>query len=302
MWSEAVDRPWFAMDATSTALQASPKLTRGYVHVLVSESHSVLYRFTEKNNAATLVQLFGEAHGTILADSSSTHNGLFADGKAKHAGCWAHARRHFVEAFKANEGAQAANVLLRLQDLFRIEARARDMSPGERLAERILYARPIVDELIDLADRRYQTADSDTHTRTGFVYLHNQAAPLRLFLSDGNVPMHNNVSERALRRMVKGRINWLFHGSPKHARAACNIASVAASADHIGLDPELYLQEILTVMPAWPVRRVLELAPENWLATRARLLEKGSLSYIDIAMITGNMLQFPSKAPSTSSN
>jgi len=300
MWSEAVDRPWFAMDATSTALQASPKLIRGYVHVLVSESHSVLYRFTEQNNAATLVQLFGEAHGTILADSSSTHNGLFGDGKAKHAGCWAHARRHFVQAFKANEGAEAAHVLQRLQKLFRIEARARDMSPGERLAERILYARPIVDELIDLADRCYEDAPPDTYTRSGFVYLHNQAAPLRQFLSDGEVPMHNNVSERALRRMVKGRINWLFHGSPKHARAACNIASVAASAEHIGLDPELYIQEILTVLPAWPVRRVLELAPENWLATRARLLEQGSLTYIDIAMITGNMLRFPSKTPSTS--
>jgi len=302
MWREAVDRPWFAMDATSTALQASPELARGHVHVLVSESHCVLYRFTEKNDAATLIELFGEAKGIILADSSSTHNGLFGEGKAKHAGCWAHARRHFVQAFKAHEGTEAAYVLQRLQKLFRIEARTRDMSAGERLVERILYARPIVDELIALADRRYETAEPDTHTRSGFVYLHNQAAALRLFLSDGNVPMHNNVSERALRRMVKGRINWLFHGSPEHARAACNIASIAASAEHIGLDPEFYLQELLTVLPAWPVRRVLELAPENWLATRARLLKQGSLSYIDIAMVTGNMLQFSAKAPSTPAN
>jgi len=203
---------------------------------------------------------------------------------------------------KANEGTEPAHVLRRLQELFRIEARARDMSPGQRLADRILYARPIVDELIDLADSRYKTADPDTHTRSGFVYLHNQAPHLRLFLSDGNVPMHNNVSERALRRMVKGRINWLFHGSPEHAQAASNIASVAASAEHIGLDPELYIQEILTVLPAWPVRRVLELAPEHWLATRARLLEQSSLTYIDIAMVTGNMLRFPPKAPPTSSN
>ena len=294
MWREAIDRPWFAMDATSTALQASPKLERGYVHVMISEAHSVLYRFSEKNDGDTLVELFGGAQGVILADSSSTHNGLFGPGKAKHAGCWAHARRHFVRAFDANEGAEAALVLRKMQKLFRVEARARDMSPGQRLAERILYAKPIVDELIDMADARYQTAEPDTHTRSGYVYLHNQAAVLRRFLSDGNVPMHNNMSERALRRMVKGRINWLFHGSPKHARAACNIASAVASAEHIGLDPELYLQELLTVLPDWPVRDVLQLAPENWLATRARLLEEGSLTYIDIATITGSMLRFPS--------
>ena len=263
MWSEAIDRPWFAMDATSTALQASPKLERGYVHVMISEAHSVLYRFTERNDGDTLVELFGGAQGVILADSSSTHNGLFAPGKAKHAGCWAHARRHFVRAFHANAGAEAALVLQKMQQLFRVEARARDMSPGQRLAERILYAKPIVDELIAMADARYETAEPDTHTRSGFVYLHNQVAVLRRFLSDGNVPMHNNMSERALRRMVKGRINWLFHGSPMHARAACNIASAVASAEHIGLDPELYLQELLTVLPDWPVRDVCSSPPKT---------------------------------------
>jgi len=297
MWREALDRPWFAMDATSTALQASGKLERGYVHVMVSEAHSVLYRFSEKNDGDTLVELFGGARGIILADSSTTHNGLFGQGKAQHAGCWAHARRHFVQAFRANEGPLAAEVLLKMQQLFRIEAQARDLSPGERLAKRILEAKPIVNQLIDMAEQNYQTAEPDTHTRAGFVYLHNQAPALRLFLSDGNVPMHNNVSERALRRMVKGRITGRFHGSANRARAACNIASVVASAEHLGLDPEFYLQELLSVLPAWPVRRILELAPENWLATRARLLKQGSLTYLDIATITGNLLRFPNHAP-----
>jgi hypothetical protein len=46
-----------------------------------------------------------------------------------------------------------------------------------------------------------------------------------------------------------------------------------ASARLHGLDPELYLADLIRVFPAWPRRRYLELAPKNWAATRARLSE-----------------------------
>ena len=36
-------------------------------------------------------------------------------------------------------------------------------------------------------------------------------------------------------------------------------------------DPELYLAEIISVMPYWPRQCYLELCPRYWLTTRARL-------------------------------
>jgi hypothetical protein len=97
-----------------------------------------------------------------------------------------------------------------------------------------------------------------------------------------------------LRRAVKGRLNWLFHGDEDHARSAANILSLIASAEQHGLDPELYLQELLTVLPLYPARRVMELAPANWVQTRRRLIEAGQLRYIDLARITGSRLAFRS--------
>jgi len=38
-----------------------------------------------------------------------------------------------------------------------------------------------------------------------------------------------------------------------------------------GLDPFLYLDEVMRVLPCWPDERYLELAPKQWLSTRARL-------------------------------
>lgn len=65
-----------------------------------------------------------------------------------------------------------------------------------------------------------------------------------------------------------------------------------ASAELHGFDPELYLQELLTVLPLYPMRQVLDLAPCNRVQTRQRLIEAGRLKYIDLAKITGSRLTF----------
>jgi hypothetical protein len=87
-------------------------------------------------------------------------------------------------------------------------------------------------------------------------------------------------------------MNWLFHGSEEHACSAANLSSLVASAELHGLDPEFYLQEILAVIGEYPVRRVLELAPNRWVETRSRLIEAGQLRYIDLARVTGSGLAF----------
>ena len=49
------------------------------------------------------------------------------------------------------------------------------------------------------------------------------------------------------------------------------IFSLSASARLHKLDPELYLRDILRVVPHWPRERFLELAPRYWPITRSRL-------------------------------
>ncbi|WP_437312164.1 hypothetical protein [Sorangium sp. So ce388] len=53
-----------------------------------------------------------------------------------------------------------------------------------------------------------------------------------------------------------------------------------------GLDPELYLQEILTVAPSYPLQRILDLSPKRWVAMRQCLIAEGRLKYLDLARIT----------------
>jgi hypothetical protein len=292
MWTESLTRSWFAMDATGTAIRAKEQNRYGHVFVLVAPGDGVMFRYTPKYDGSTVEQLFGGYKGILVADASANHNVLFGPGKASEAGCWSHARKRFVKAFRAGEGKDAAFALQTIQALFRIEEEGALCSPDERLALRQCKSAPLIETLFAWVEQRLSVVPEHALLRAGLVYLRNQRQALCEFLSNGEIPIHNNASERALRRIVKGRQNWLFHGSDEHARRACAISSLIASCEMHGLDPEFYLQEILTVLPSYPLSRVLDLSPKNWVATRKRLIAEGRLKYLDLARITGSRLVF----------
>lgn len=292
LWTDALSRSWFAMDATGTAIRAKERNRYGHVFVLVAPGDGVMFRYTPQYNGSTVENLFGGYLGTLVADASANHNVLFGPGKAREAGCWSHARKPFVKAFRAGEGKEAAFALQTIQALFSIEDEAALCSPDERLAIRHCRSASLIETLFTWAEQQLSVVPEHALLRAGLVYLLNQREALCEFLSNGEIPIHNNASERALRRVVKGRQNWLFHGSDEHARRACAISSLIASCEMHGLDPELYLQEILTVAPSYPLSRVLELSPKNWVATRQRLIAEGRLKYLDLARITGSTLVF----------
>ena len=98
----------------------------------------------------------------------------------------------------------------------------------------------------------------------GIGYARNQEKALRRFLADGRLPMHNNISERELRREAVGRSNWLFVGSDDGALANTTFVSLLASCRLHGIEPWAYLRDLFCLLPSWPARRVLELAPVNW--------------------------------------
>jgi len=64
-----------------------------------------------------------------------------------------------------------------------------------------------------------------------------------------------------------------------HAGAAGNILSLVASCKLHHLDPELYLTDIIRIVPYWPRDRYLELAPDwmnRWPSDLQRLVRRPS--------------------------
>jgi len=64
-----------------------------------------------------------------------------------------------------------------------------------------------------------------------------------------------------------GRKNWLFVGSDEAAAVNTTFVSLLASCQVHGLEPWAYLRDLFCLLPDWPHRRVLELAPVHWQET-----------------------------------
>ena len=74
----------------------------------------------------------------------------------------------------------------------------------------------------------------------------------------------NNPAERALRGVAIGRKSYLFAGSDAGGRRAAAMYSLVESAKLNGINPQLYLADLLTRIADHPARRIDELLPWNW--------------------------------------
>jgi hypothetical protein len=133
------------------------------------------------------------------------------------------------------------------------------------------HVRPLIDSFFQWAKEALSSANGRNLATRAIGYALNQEAELRRVLDDGKLPLDNTRSERSLRKLVVGRKNWMFYGSDAHAESAAAIFSIIASCRLHRIDPQQYLDEILRILPYWPRERYLELAPNNWLASRAKL-------------------------------
>jgi transposase len=67
---------------------------------------------------------------------------------------------------------------------------------------------------------------------------------------------------------VVGRHNWTFCGSDDGAEWNAIATALIASCQRHSVEPWAYLRDVLTLLPAWPSRDVLRLAPKLWNDTR----------------------------------
>lgn len=269
MWLDAFEAPYLCVDATGVLVQDLQKCRHAHFFVVAAPERHVLFGFSPKHDSAAVDALLKGYRGVLVADAHAVYDHLYQDGKVVEAGCWAHLRRYFFKSI-ATDPTRARHALDLIRKLFQIEREAAKLSPEQRLTARRELSRPIVDAFEAWCDHESARVLDETPIARGIGYARNQRVALRRFLGDGRLPIHNNWSERELRREAIGRKNWLFLGSDEGGRVNANFVSLIASCRLHGLDPSEYLRDLLCLLPAWNSLRVLELAPSNWRETARR--------------------------------
>ena len=84
-----------------------------------------------------------------------------------------------------------------------------------------------------------------------FGYALNQEKYLRVFLDDGEVPIDNNASERAIRGFCIDKKNWQVIDTIRGAESSAIIYSIAETAKANNLKPYEYFEYLLTELPKY---------------------------------------------------
>jgi len=270
MWNDArTNSAYLCTDATGVLVQDIEKCRRAHFFVVVAPEKHVLFGYSPKHDAAAVDKLLSGFTGKLVADAHSVFNHLYETGDVIECGCWAHARRYLFKAL-SSDAVRADYALELIRRLFTLERAWATASPEERLSRRREQAKPLVDEFFAWCDAEALRVLDETPISKAIQYARNQREALQQFLTDGRVPIDNNISERALRRQAVGRKNWLFVGSDDGGEVNATLVSLLASCQMHGIEPYAYLRDLLCLLPSWPQTRVLELAPANWKATSAR--------------------------------
>jgi transposase len=271
MWDDAKrNAKYVLVDATGVLVQAEKECKRAHFYVAIVPQEHVLYRFTTENDGQAVADLFRGFSGYFHADAAAVYHELYRQEKGLvEIGCWAHARRGFFEAL-ASDRERALVGIGFIGLLYEAHRAAMDESGRVDKGKRAKAARPILARIFSWARREFRLTETGTPIDEALGYLVRQRKPLRRFLDDGMLRLDNNPAELELRREVVGRKNWLFVGSDNGAVWNTNMVSLIASCQMHGIEPWAYFRDVLTLLPGWPVNRVLDLAPKNWRETLTR--------------------------------
>lgn len=222
---------------------------------LYTDKQIVLYDYHKTRNSSHPREFLRDYSGICVTDGYQVYHTIEKEREdLQIAGCWVHARRKFDEALtvipKAHQNkSNAFLVLKQIQAIYREEGKLNKLSSEERLMQRQLVIKPLVDALFAYLKKMEPTVPASGQLRKAYTYILNQEKYLRVFLEDGEVPIDNNASERAIRGFCIGKKNWQMIDTINGAHSSAIIYSIAETAKANNLKPYDYFVYLLEEIP-----------------------------------------------------
>jgi transposase len=278
VWTRLLDvvrvRPVVGADETRLRIvrDKSGKTKNGFVWTFNARDDAggldVAYVFAEDRSGSTPKTLLEGTKGVLLVDGYSGYNVVDEVSSRRRAACHAHLRRYFHEALPTAPVAQ--EMLDLVAELYVAEHAADEqrLVGRAKLEFRKQRAGPIRRRMRDWLDAHRERHPPKSPIGAAIRYADNQWKQLGVFLADARVPLDNNGSERALRRVALGRKNYLFVHDLERGANIAGLYSLVATCEARGINPFEYLADVLARVQEHPASDIDALLPAAWIAAR----------------------------------
>lgn len=261
-------------------LQTGTKVRLGQIAVFCN-AHAVIYDYTPSKHGCHQRVFLGlegvgggePAKGTPrfsgyqVADASSIADRTYLGGDITECGCNAHARRMFEEA-ESNERRVASDAVAFWSVLYRVEREANKLDDAGRLALRREKSAPVVADLrrwLDTHRGRFLPKEPITQALN---YVHNHWDALFRFLTDGSIPIDNNLAERMLKAIAVGRRSYMFAGNDRAAQRSATFYTWVETCRLHRVDPPTWLADVLPRIATTRPSEYADLLPRRWAELR----------------------------------
>lgn len=220
----------------------------------------VIYEYQKGRDHKSPLEFYKDYSGILVTDSLQQYHLIEKKlPNVTNANCWAHARRSFADAVKIADKKDSKSVkqsvayqaLQKIGEFYTADTELKMLSSQERLQKRQEFIKPLVEEFFAWVKEQIEQCSVPPKSKTGegLRFIINQEKYLRVFLEDGDVPIDNSASERAIRTFCLGKKNWMFHNTANGATASALVYSISETAKLNHLRPYYYFKYILTELP-----------------------------------------------------
>ena len=266
-------------DDTTVPLQAKgngkTKTARMWVYVGGggADPPLVYYEFTEDRKNCHPIKKFKDYQGAFHSDAFSAYEKIAMFEGVTWQACWAHARRKFFDCLTSHP--LKNSTLKKIDELFAIEREVWNVDKEDLSKEDSSFRRTeirknksnmIVDEIFRTLKDSVKTGvhmPKEGLTKA-IAYLLKRETYFRSFLTNSELRIDNNVSERNIKPLVLGRKNWLFVGSSDGGKTTATILSLVQTCKNLNINPQEYLEDILSKINGTSKEDFFTLLPQNW--------------------------------------
>lgn len=222
----------------------------------------VLFDYRQSRGRDGPLECLAHFQGALQTDGYQAYDTFEKRDGVTLSGCMAHARRKFTEALD-NDRERAESVLADMQRLYAVERQAREsgLSHQQRQKLRQAEARPVLESLKAWLDDQYPKVLPKSAIGQAIAYALARWSKLCRYVEDGRIEIDNNLVENAIRPVALGRKNFLFAGSHAGAARAAMLYSLVTTAKVNGIEPFVWLRDVLTRIADHPHKQLAELLP-----------------------------------------
>jgi transposase len=230
---------------------------------------STVFDFRMSRGREGPAQFLGQFEGILQTDDYIAYERDIGGPKMVHAACWAHSRRHFVDAVKLNRQDAASIGTVKLMDeLFAIDREAREAQMDRAARHRLRQekAPPLLDQIREHILATSKTVLPESAVGKACRYTLALWKKLTRFLEYPQLELSNNLAENSIRPVAVGRKNWIHIGSQQAGPRVAAILSVVESCRRLKIPVRHYLANVLPGLANTSIQRVAALTPAAWAA------------------------------------